>query len=223
VCLSIGGSTLIRRVLQNVPHSLPGPNSLSSRGYCTCFLQLAAHFSQGAAVASDPGKNLLNYSCLFSHWFEPGLTSAFPNRDIAVSEWSVGHHVERSALCGMLFATSAPLHDLGSLIFSDNALHLQEQVIFGALTERPVQEHQLDTAPPPLVEEKNLIRVVAGQAVGRVDVDAVNGANRCQVAQPIQSWADPKNSQRDPHVGNGDELAASVCSGQGASRQDEQD
>src|SRR5260370_28814410 len=122
------------------------------------------------------------------------MTSAFPNGDIAVSEGSVGHHVERSALCRMLFASSAPLHDLGPLIFSDDALDLQQQVIFWALAEGPVQEHQLDTTTAPLVERKNLIRVVAGQSVGRVNVDAVNRSNSNQIAQPIQGWTNQRGA-----------------------------
>lgn len=107
----------------------------------------------------------MNDSCLPSHRFESGLATTFANGDVAVSEWSVGHHIERSALCRMLLASSAPLHDLGSLIFSDDALHLQQQVIFWALAERPIQEHQLDTTTAPFVEEKDLVGIVAGQSV----------------------------------------------------------
>jgi hypothetical protein len=104
----------------------------------------------------------LNDSCLLSYQFESSLAPAFPNADIAVSEWSTGHHIQRATLCGMLFASSAPFHDLGSLIFSDDTLHLQQQIIFRALAEGPIQEHEFDPTPPPLVEKKDLIRVVAG-------------------------------------------------------------
>jgi len=38
----------------------------------------------------------------------------------------------------VLLATPAPLHDLGSLIFGDDALHLQQQVILWTLAERPI-------------------------------------------------------------------------------------
>jgi hypothetical protein len=92
----------------------------------------------------------LNNSCLLSHRFESGLASAFPNGDVVVSAWGVGHHVEGSALCRVLFASSASLHDLGALIFSDDTLHLQQQVICWTLAERAVQEHQLDMSKTSL-------------------------------------------------------------------------
>jgi len=44
VRLSISGSTLIRGILENVPHGLAGPNSLSSRGQLASFLQPTADF-----------------------------------------------------------------------------------------------------------------------------------------------------------------------------------
>ena len=44
VRLSVGGSTLIRRVLENVPHGLAGPNLLSSRGQLASFLQPTTYF-----------------------------------------------------------------------------------------------------------------------------------------------------------------------------------
>jgi hypothetical protein len=61
----------------------------------------------------------------------------------------------------VLLASPASLHDLGAFIFGNNALHLQQQVVFRASTERSVQEDQLNAAPPPFVDEQNLINVIA--------------------------------------------------------------
>jgi hypothetical protein len=90
---------------------------------------------------------------LFSYRFKSRLAIAFVNRNIAISERSPGHHVERTALGCMLLTPPTPLHDFGSLIFSDNALDLQQEVIFRALAERPVQENHLDASPAPFVEQ----------------------------------------------------------------------
>ncbi len=68
-------------------------------------------------------------------------------------------------------------HEFGSLIFSNDALHLEQQVVFRALTERPVQEDKLDISPPPLVQKQNLVGEIASQPVGRMDVDSVNCAD----------------------------------------------
>jgi hypothetical protein len=52
----------------------------------------------------------------------------------------------------VLLVSTTPLHDLGWFIF-DDALDLEQEVIFRALAERPVQEHHLDTSPTPFVEQ----------------------------------------------------------------------
>jgi hypothetical protein len=68
------------------------------------------------------------------------LTPTFSHSDVTIAEGSAGHYVQRPILGRVLFATPAPFHDFGSLIFSHNALHLEQQIIFGALAEWPVQE-----------------------------------------------------------------------------------
>jgi hypothetical protein len=47
----------------------------------------------------------------------------------------------------MLFASPAPLHDLGSLELGGDPLHLQEQVVLRlrALSKRAIQEYDPDT------------------------------------------------------------------------------
>jgi hypothetical protein len=185
---------LVRGVLENVPHRLAGPDSLTGSSQFTSFLKPTANFGKAATILSDPGKDLLDYPCLFRDWLKSRLTSTLADRDIAVPERSARHYVERTALGCMFLASATPLHDFGPLVFGDDALYLQQQVIFRALAEWPVQEHQLDAATTPLVEKKNLIRVVTGQPVRRMDVDPINGADGGQIAQPIQSWADQRRS-----------------------------
>jgi hypothetical protein len=75
---------------------------------------------------------------LFGDRLKPCLTSAFADRDVTIADGSAGHYVQRAGLRRVLLASPTPLHDLGSLIFSDNALHLEQQIIFGALSEWPV-------------------------------------------------------------------------------------
>jgi len=129
---------LIRGVLENVPHGLTGPDSPTSGGRRTGLLKSTADLGKAAAVSPDPREYLLDYPCLLGYWLKSRLTTAFTYRHIAISERRPGHHVKRPALSSMLFASPTPLHDLGSLIFGDDALHLEQQIIFGALAEWPV-------------------------------------------------------------------------------------
>ena len=68
----------------------------------------------------------------------------------------------------VLLATSAPLHDLGSFILRNDALHLEQQVVFRALPERPVQEDYFDTGPVPLINEENLVPQSTSHANARM-------------------------------------------------------
>jgi hypothetical protein len=77
----------------------------------------------------------------------------------------------------MPLTAATPLHEFGSLIFGNDALHLKQQVVFRALAERPVQEDEFYISPPPLVQEQNLVRIVASQPVGRMDIKSVNSTH----------------------------------------------
>jgi hypothetical protein len=138
MCLSICGLALIRGVLENVPHSLTGPDSLTSGGPSTGLLKSTADLGKAAAVSADPREDLLDYPCVLGHRLKSRLTAAFTDRHIAISERRAGHHVKRPTLSSMLLPAPTPLHDLGSLILGDDALHLQQQLIFRALAEWPI-------------------------------------------------------------------------------------
>jgi hypothetical protein len=111
--------------LENVPHGLSGPDSFASSGLDTRFLKSTADLGKTISVASDPGEDLLDCRCLLLYWLKPSLTIPLANRYVAISERSTRHHVQRSALSRMLLAAPTPLHDFGTFVFSDNALHLQ--------------------------------------------------------------------------------------------------
>src|SRR5208337_416208 len=138
VCFSVRCLALVRRVLENVPHGLAGPDSLSGGSRHTGLLKSTADFGKAAAVSADPRENLLDYPCLFGHWLKSRLAAALTDRHIPISERRPGHDVKRPTLSSMLLPSPTPLHDLGSLIFGDDALHLEQQIIFRALAERPI-------------------------------------------------------------------------------------
>ena len=102
---------------------------------------------------------------LFRNRLKSSVTSAIVNVDIAVPVRRIGHHVERTALSGVLLTSPTPLHDLGPLVLGDDALYLKQEVIFRTSAERPVQEHKLHAGPVPLIDEQDLVSVVAGQSI----------------------------------------------------------
>jgi len=76
----------------------------------------------------------------------------------------------------MTLAAPAALQDLGPLVLCYHALHLQKQVVFGRASQLAIQKDQLDTAALELIDQQDLISIFASQAIGRVDIEAIDGA-----------------------------------------------
>ena len=85
-------------------------------------------------------------------------------------------------------SSSAPLQDLGALVFGDDALDLQQQVVFGAGADRAVEEGDLDAGAPELFHQQRLVRVAPGEPVRRQHINLVNLAGGHGVAQLLQRW-----------------------------------
>ena len=77
-----------------------------------------------------------------------------------------------------------------ALVFRKHPLQLQQQGVLRRLADRPVEEHHLGTGTRELLDQHRLVRVRAGQAVGGVHVDDVDGRHRREVAQPLQRGSD---------------------------------
>ncbi|HEX2479178.1 MAG TPA: hypothetical protein VHK45_07840 [Geminicoccaceae bacterium] len=85
-------------------------------------------------------------------------------------------------------SSPAPLQDLGALVFGDDALDLEQQVVFRAGADRAVEEGNLDAGTPKLLHQEGLVRVAPGEPVRCEQVDAIDLAGGNHVAQPLQSW-----------------------------------
>ena len=84
----------------------------------------------------------------------------------------------------------APLEDLGPLVFGDHPLHLQQQSLLRVLANRVVEEDDFDAATMELFEQQDLISIFASQAIGRVDVEAIDQAGGRPIAQAFQGGPD---------------------------------
>jgi len=70
----------------------------------------------------------------------------------------------------MALATAAALHDLRALIFGNDALNLQQQIVFRTLADRLIEKDHLDAVASPLIQENDLIGA-AGQAIRSLQAD----------------------------------------------------
>ena len=66
----------------------------------------------------------------------------------------------------MALAAAAALQDLGPLVLGDHALDLEQQVLLRRAAELVVQEDDLDAAAVQLINQQDLVGVLAGQSVG---------------------------------------------------------
>ena len=90
---------------------------------------------------------------------------------------------------GVPLTASAALQDLGTLVFGDHALHLQQKVVLRREADRAVEEHDLDPGAAKLVDQQHLIGIAAGEAVGRIDVNTIVMTSGDSVAQALEGGA----------------------------------
>ena len=90
----------------------------------------------------------------------------------------------------MPLAPPVALDDLGPLILRNHPLHLQEQVIFWAFPQGPVQQHHFHPRPPALIHQQHLVRRCAREAIRGVDLEAIHGPSRHDIPQPFQRRSD---------------------------------
>jgi hypothetical protein len=88
----------------------------------------------------------------------------------------------------MAFAAPAALADLGAFVLGHHALDLKQQIVFRRGADRAVEEDHLDPGPPELVDQQHLVGIVAGQAVGAMDIKTVEHCRR--IAQALQRGSD---------------------------------
>ena len=84
-------------------------------------------------------------------------------------------------------AASKALAQNGALILGDSALDLQQELVVGIIRDRVVEEHHLAAGPAELLEQQNLIGVLACQAVGAQDRDDADGTVAHRIAQSVEA------------------------------------
>ena len=86
----------------------------------------------------------------------------------------------------------SPAHALGdqrALVFGHGAADLEQQLVVRIPAHRPVEELDFGPVPLQLLHKQNLMDVVAGQAIGRGDQDAIDPSAGDGIAQPVETRA----------------------------------
>jgi hypothetical protein len=149
-------------------------------------LKAATNLLKGQSIMADPLKYLTDDSGLFQRDLVPSVTTRLRVTDVAVSVGGFADRIDPALSGGMQLASTTPFHDLGPLIFGNHALHLQEQVLLGTMARRIIEEDYFDTTPPQFIDQENLIGVLTGQTIRRVDIEPVKGSHRRHVTKSLQ-------------------------------------
>ena len=114
--------------------------------------------------------------------------------DVAISVGSLAEDADRAIAGRVHLPASAPLEDLGPFIFGDHPLHLEQQLLLRLIADLVVEEDDLDAAALELLDEEDLISIFASQAIGRVDVEAIDQAGGRLIAEAFQGGPDQHGS-----------------------------
>lgn len=79
-------------------------------------------------------------------------------------------------------AAATALQYLGSLVFSDYALNLKQEIVLRGAADRAIEENNLRARAVKLVDQEYLMGVTAGQPVRRMDIDALELAASDRIA-----------------------------------------
>jgi hypothetical protein len=86
-------------------------------------------------------------------------------------------------------ATTRPFGNLGTLILSNHALHLGQQLALRTVAEGILEKDDLRVQLGKLFDQEPLMRIIPGQSVGRQDHHGVELPTPGRVTQPVQRRA----------------------------------
>jgi hypothetical protein len=184
--LTEGGHAHVGRVSEHRPHAGPVPYALSFGAGSPLGRQSPTYLPDGKPVPPDPSKDLSHHLGLFRIHFDSRIAAALELGEVAESVGCTGQDVERSGFGRMQLPPAAAFHDFFALVFGHHALDLEQQVIFGRLSQRTVEENHLHAGPHEFLNEYSLVGIVPGKTVRGVDVEAVDCSGCGHITQAFE-------------------------------------
>src|SRR5436309_15788759 len=87
----------------------------------------------------------------------------------------------------MSLTAPGTFQDLCAFIFRDHALKLNQELIFRAVALWRLHEPGLDSMAAELLDQQNLVRVLANQSVWRIREPNLDFSLRGEITPPLQS------------------------------------
>ena len=90
--------------------------------------------------------------------------------------------------CFLQFAAAEPLRQHRTLILGNGALDLQQELVVGVVGDRVVQEHHLAVRAAELLEQQDLVGILARQPVRAEHRHGIDRSVTDGVPQAVQPW-----------------------------------
>jgi hypothetical protein len=113
---------------------------------------------------------------------------------VAIAERGAGKHIDRTLLRAMALAASGTLRNLRPLIFRNHALELHQQLVLRSFSRRRFQKDDFHPAAGQLLDQENLIGILATETIGRMDENRFELSPGRQIAQRFQSRAQQRGA-----------------------------
>jgi hypothetical protein len=191
-CLPKPSLSRVGGILEDPPHRRAVPVSLASRAEEFTLLKLATDLANRTTVQRHPRENLPHNLSLSLDDLVARLAASFVRPDVTVAVRRSAEDVHGPCLRRVPFPPAASFKNLGAFIFRHHPLNLEQQILLGRPADVVVEEDNLDAVPLKLLDKEHLVRVVAGESIGRVNIQPVEGAGRSLVAEPLQGRAEER-------------------------------
>src|SRR5712692_3879702 len=165
--LAEAGEAAIRRVAQYGPDGRAFPAGACLARRDAFGVDPAGHLADAESLHRVHLIYALHHPSLgFKHGVRGGRLVGLA--DIAVAIRSAAHHADLARVGPVSLTATRSLQDLRPLIFGDHALELHQQLIFRAGALRRFNKQRLDSLAGELLDQQDLVCVLAAQAIRRV-------------------------------------------------------
>jgi hypothetical protein len=149
-------------------------------------LQTSAYLAHRQSVATNPRKDPTYDLGLIFDDLEAGRSATLSAADVAIAEGRGGQCTDCARARSMQTTPPNPLQYLAALVLGDDALNLQQQIVLRRVADRAVEEYDPRPAAVKLLDQQDLMGVLACQPVWRQHIDALDIAGGHRVAQLLQ-------------------------------------
>ncbi len=128
--------------------------------------------------------------------FEDLVARQLPIRlaDVPVPVGSARQHIHNATPGTVPLAPARTLADLGFLVLGNHPLELHQEDLFGRLDPGRTHEHHVDAGAGELLEQQDLIGILAAEPIGAVHEEAIDLPLGRQVAHALQARPDERRA-----------------------------